>query len=198
MYIKKMYGYILPFNEPKILFKGLLDYYKPPKISSNNYTHWVAQLDLTTCLSCRSNHGKIYPANKTPSDKLPVHPKCRCIIKMMDAVHAGHGTKDDENGADWWIKNYRCLPNYYITENDLLILGWKRGKSPAIYAPGKMVTMGTYRNDDGHLPQSAGRIWYEADINYSSGKRNGHRLLWSNDGLIFVTYDHYATFLEII
>ena len=29
-------------------------------------------------------------------------------------------------------------------------------------------------------------------------ERNGHRLLWSNDGLMFVTYDHYETFLEII
>lgn len=33
------------------------------------------------------------------------------------------------------------------------------------------------------------------DIN---GKRNGHRLLWSNDGLMFVTYDHYVTFYENI
>lgn len=31
-----------------------------------------------------------------------------------------------------------------------------------------------------------------------NGNRNRHRLLWSNDGLIFVTYDHYETFLEIL
>ena len=55
-----------------------------------------------------------------------------------------------------------------------------------------------YDNLDGHLPQLEGRIWYEADINYYEGKRNKHRILWSNDGLIFVTYDHYATFYEII
>ncbi|MDU7336904.1 MAG: ribonuclease domain-containing protein [Clostridium sp.] len=61
-----------------------------------------------------------------------------------------------------------------------------------------MITGGIYRNDDGHLPPSSGRIWWEADINYYSGKRNMHRLLWSNDGLLFVTYDHYETFLEII
>ncbi|MBQ1250923.1 MAG: hypothetical protein IIY00_04930 [Clostridia bacterium] len=43
-------------------------------------------------------------------------------------------------------------------------------------------------------------MWYEADINYDSkiGYRGTDRILFSNDGLIFVTYDHYHTFKEII
>lgn len=49
-----------------------------------------------------------------------------------------------------------------------------------------------------HLPAAAGRIWYEADINYDGGFRGTDRILYSNDGLIFVTYDHYRTFIEII
>lgn len=55
-----------------------------------------------------------------------------------------------------------------------------------------------YYNDDRKLPDKPGRIWHEADINYSIGRRNSHRILWSNDGLIFVTYNHYLTFFEII
>jgi len=55
-----------------------------------------------------------------------------------------------------------------------------------------------YDNGNNHLPNAPGRIWYEADINYTSGKRNKERILYSNDGLIFVTYDHYRTFIEII
>ena len=43
----------------------------------------------------------------------------------------------------------------------------------------------------------AGRVWYEADINYTGGYRNTHRILYSNDGLIFVTYNHYETFYEV-
>lgn len=77
-----------------------------------------------------------------------------------------------------------------------LRLEW--GKPPAKFAPGKMVSKGIYFNSDGHLPQAPGRIWQEADTNYYSGGRNGHRLLWSNDGLIFVTYNHYETFIEVI
>ncbi len=52
-----------------------------------------------------------------------------------------------------------------------------------------MVTRGIYQNR---------RVWYEADINYYEGKRNKHRLIWSNDGLIFVTYGHYEKFYKII
>ena len=55
-----------------------------------------------------------------------------------------------------------------------------------------------YNNDDRRLPTKFGRVWYEADINYTPGRRNTHRILWSNDGLIFVTYNHYRTFYEIV
>lgn len=61
-----------------------------------------------------------------------------------------------------------------------------------------MLSGGIYQNDDGHLPDVPGRIWFEADLNYYEGRRNGHRILFSNDGLIFVTYNHYRTFYEII
>ncbi|MBQ3085849.1 MAG: hypothetical protein IJC45_00790 [Clostridia bacterium] len=61
-----------------------------------------------------------------------------------------------------------------------------------------MIYNGVYNNSNGHLPQASGRIWYEADINYKVGPRNSQRIVWSNDGLVFVTYDHYETFYEII
>ena len=57
---------------------------------------------------------------------------------------------------------------------------------------------GIFKNKEGRLPDAPGRIWYEADLNYYSGKRNNHRLLWSNDGLFFVTYDHYESFMEVV
>ena len=46
--------------------------------------------------------------------------------------------------------------------------------------------------------ESPGRIWFEADINYIVGRRGTERILYSNDGLIFVTRDHYHTFTEIV
>ena len=60
-----------------------------------------------------------------------------------------------------------------------------------------MIFDGIFNNKEGKLPSKNGRVWYEADINYTGGYRNDDRILFSNDGLIFVTYDHYETFLEI-
>ena len=61
-----------------------------------------------------------------------------------------------------------------------------------------MIFGGEYKNVNGHLPVKSSRIWYEADINYTIGFRGPDRILFSNDGLVFVTYDHYLTFCEII
>ena len=165
---------------------------------SNKWKHWKATLDLKTCYECRTIHGKIYSINETVSPMPPLHWCCRCEITPMNAVASGECSKAGINGADWWLVHHGSLPEYYINMDDLRALGWKKSKAPAKYAPGKMVFGGIYRNDDGHLPDEPGRIWYEADLNYYSGKRNGHRLLWSNDGLFFVTYDHYKTFMEVV
>ena len=116
---------------------------------------------------------------------------------MLEAITAGTATIKGIDGADWWLKYMNKLSDEYITQTDLKSLGWKRGKSVSEFSD-KLLTKGIYHNANGHLPQKAGRIWYEADINYKTGHRNSQRILWSNDGLIFVTYDHYATFYEIV
>ncbi|MCL1858094.1 MAG: hypothetical protein FWF92_02530 [Oscillospiraceae bacterium] len=92
------------------------------------------------------------------------------------------------------------LPDYYITkkvaENDYK---WNPRKNTiGGKAPGKMIGGDVYDNGNGHLPDAPGRTWYEADINYMGRKRNTERVVYSNDGLIFVTYDHFDTFIEII
>ena len=180
-----------------VITKGRLDIFIPSTVSSFNCKHWKAVLDLKTCEDCRSRHGKIYGMSDIPNPMPPLHYFCRCVVESMGSVKAGTSSYEGENGADWWLWNKGVLPDYYIHMNDLLALGWYYGKSPAKYAPGQMVHGGIYRNDDGNLPDAAGRIWFEADLNYYRGNRNGHRVLWSNDGLMFVTYDHYLTFIEV-
>ena len=136
--------------------------------------------------------------DETVDRKPPLHTNCRCVIIPMESITSGHATKNDLDGADFWLKNYGKLPDYYVTKNEAKSFGWRQGKSPARFIPGKMIIGGVFNNTNKHLPDAPDRIWYEADINYYKGKRNGHRILWSNDGLIFVTYDHYLTFYEIV
>lgn len=173
------------------------DTLEPEIKTSKNYKHWVSVEDLKRCIICAKNHGKIWLITEIPNPEPPVHPNCRCSIESMLSIKAGTATIKATNGADWYLKNEGKLPGYYITKEELKSLGWRKGKVLSAFANGKILAKGVYQNGNGHLPQSEGRIWYEADINYKSGKRNSQRILWSNDGLIFVTYDHYETFYEI-
>ncbi len=166
--------------------------------TSTKWKHWISQIDLKTCESCRKMHGKIYSVGATALPSPPLHLFCRCAIKLMKAMTAGTCSQLGKDGADWRISTEGELPENYITKEELTILGWKRGKSPDQYAPGRIVTGGEYANYNEHLPAAPGRICFEADLNYTTGKRNGHRILWSNDGLMFVTYNHYETFIEVI
>lgn len=197
MYIKKSYGYV--FQEPSgmPLKKGLLDVYFPETHKSSFWKYWRAILDPKLCPDCLSHHGEIYAMDEIPETEPPLHENCRCAILPADAISAGAATKDGENGADYWLVDHGKLPDYYITKEELYSLGWKNGKPIKKYAPGKMYTGGVYDNKNGHLPSAPERIWYEADINYYEGRRNKHRILFSSDGLIFVTYDHYLTFYEL-
>ena len=78
------------------------------------------------------------------------------------------------------------------------MIGWKNYKGNLQdVAPDAIIGGDVFWNDKGKLPAAPGRVWYEADINYTGGYRNTHRLIYSNDGLSFVTYDHYQTFYPI-
>ena len=120
----------------------------------------------------------------------------------MKVTLAGNATSYGTNGADWHLKYYGKLPDYYLSKEDAKSLGWrhKKGNLETI-APGKMIFGGIYNNDDGKLPTAKNRIWYEADIGLvntiSRAKQPGTRLLYSNDGLLYITIDHYKTVHKI-
>lgn len=196
MYIKTVFGYILE-DRFTTTEKGLLDIFIPETTESTVWKYWRAVLDGKLCPRCFEHHGKIYAMNERPLVVPELHENCRCAILPMMAIIPGGATKAGRDGADYWLVNFGGLPDYYISKDELRALGWRDGKRIAKYAPGKMLCGGIYYNDNGHLPSAPGRIWYEADINYYKGRRNQHRIVFSNDGLIFVTYDHYLTFYEV-
>ena len=170
-----------------------------PELSkSSRYKHWLTNEDNKRCPECEAKHGQIFPINENVKPAPPLHLNCRCWIEIMETIKAGTATINSIDGADWWIANIGELPKYYASYEYALSKGWRPRKWPSNFIPNQMITRGQYFNDDGHLPSAPGRVWFEADINYKLGKRNSQRVLWSNDGLIFVTYDHYETFYEII
>jgi hypothetical protein len=89
-------------------------------------------------------------------------------------------------------------PGLRFVATQLTDLSYSYGtNNPHEVAPGKSIGGDVFRNKEGKLPSAPGRIWYEADANYSSGYRGGDRILFSDDGLIYKTTDHYKTFTPI-
>ena len=64
-------------------------------------------------------------------------------------------------------------------------------------APGKSIGGDRFGNYEGVLPKVKGRTYYEADCNYTGGKRGAARIVYSSDGHVWYTGDHYNTFTEL-
>ena len=87
------------------------------------------------------------------------------------------------------------LPFNYITKNEAMDLGWVSNKGNLWdVAPGASIGGDKFGNREGLLPAQKGRQWYECDIDFDGKYRNALRILFSNDGLIYYTDDHYQTF----
>ena len=100
-------------------------------------------------------------------------------------------TKED---VALYIHLYGRLPGNFITKKQAEKLGWSGG-SLEPYAPGKCIGGSRFGNYEGLLPDAEGRTWTECDIDtLGAQKRGAKRIVFSNDGLIYYTGDHYESF----
>lgn len=98
-----------------------------------------------------------------------------------------------------YLETYGELPDNYLTKKEAMALGWnsKEGNLWEV-ADGMSIGGDRFGNREGILPEIKGRIYYECDIDYEGGYRNDKRIVFSNDGLIYYTEDHYESFEEIV
>ena len=93
-----------------------------------------------------------------------------------------------------YIHTYGRLPSNFITKKAAKKLGWSSG-SLEKYAPGKAIGGDRFGNYEGLLPEAPGRTFTECDIDTKGAKKRGaKRIIFSNDGLIYYTDDHYESF----
>ena len=102
---------------------------------------------------------------------------------------------DPQEIADYLFE-HGTLPDNFITKKEAQDLGWEGGDLSR-YAPGKSIGGDRFGNYEGLLPQVKGRKYYEADCWYTGGRRNEHRVIYSSDGHVWYTDDHYQTFTEL-
>ena len=106
---------------------------------------------------------------------------------------SGAYTSKEEVAA--YIYEFGHLPNNFITKKEAKSLGWvsKEGNLAEV-APGKSIGGDYFGNYEGLLPEEDGRDYYECDIDSDGGYRGAKRIVFSNDGLIYYTEDHYESF----
>lgn len=105
------------------------------------------------------------------------------------------GVYDSRDEVALYIHLYGHLPSNYITKKQAEALGWPGG-SLEPYAPGKCIGGGRFMNYEKLLPEVKGRKYFECDIDTMGARSRGaKRIIWSNDGLIYYTSDHYEHFI---
>lgn len=94
-----------------------------------------------------------------------------------------------------YISTFNKLPPNFITKNEAQKLGWVSSEGNLTeVAPGKSIGGDRFGNYEGQLPKGNYR---ECDVNYKSGRRGAERIIYSSDGDIYYTDDHYETFTQL-
>ena len=153
--------------------------------------------------------GVLYFTSQPSEDEAPIQtavPNMSAEISPdLTEAPAETGAPDvaflDENGSyttkedvALYLHQYGHLPPNFITKKEAQALGWSGG-SLEPYAPGKCIGGSQFGNYEGLLPKSPGRTYTECDINtLGKSKRGAERIVFSNDGLIFYSGDHYESF----
>lgn len=106
--------------------------------------------------------------------------------------NASYTSKED---VALYIHTYGHLPGNFITKKEAQKKGWdsKEGNLWDV-APGCSIGGDYFGNYEGLLPEKNGREYHECDIDFNGGYRDAKRIIYSNDGLIYYTEDHYKSF----
>ena len=133
--------------------------------------------------------------NDIPEAAAPVYPTDSIVNTVEPASQVTpDGVYTTKEEVAQYIITYGCLPNNFITKDEARDFGWEGGGLED-YAPGKCIGGDRFGNYEGLLPDTPGRSWTECDIDtLGKDSRGAKRIVFSNDGLIYYTDDHYESF----
>ena len=119
-------------------------------------------------------------------------------LSLGNTMLEEEGSYTSRDTVALYLMKYGTLPQNYITKAEAQALGWEGG-SLLEYAPGKSIGGDWFGNYEGALPEAEGRTYTECDIDTAGAdERGAKRIVFSNDGLIFYTEDHYQTFTLLL
>ncbi len=112
-----------------------------------------------------------------------------------ESILSEDGTYTTKDEVAAYLHEYGHLPSNFITKKEAKKLGWvsSEGNLNEV-APGMSIGGDYFGNYEGNLPEADDRDYYECDIDFDGTYRGAKRIVYSNDGLIYYTDDHYETF----
>ena len=118
--------------------------------------------------------------------------------EVTQAAISENGAYSSKDEVAEYLHEFGHLPPNYLTKKEAQDLGWVANKGNLWeVAPGKSIGGDRFGNREGLLPEAPGRKYYECDIDFDGSYRNAKRIIYSNDGLIFYTEDHYESFRQL-
>ena len=119
-------------------------------------------------------------------------------VTALPEVTATPGPMDKAQELADYLFEHGELPENFITKQEARDLGWDSSYNyVSDVAPGMSIGGDYFGNYEGQLPKAKGRKFHECDCNYTGGKRGAERIIYSNDGHVWYTNDHYGTFTEL-
>ena len=120
------------------------------------------------------------------------------LVDAADYDVEEDGWYDSMEEVAIYLTFFEELPDNYLTKKEAQALGWESRKGNLWdVADGCSIGGDRFGNYEGLLPNAKGRKWTECDIDFDGRYRNGQRIVFSNDGLIYYTEDHYESFDEV-
>ena len=131
------------------------------------------------------------PVDTEPSETEPAQTEPEETEALLDIDGWYYSAED----VALYLVTYGELPSNFITKDEARELGWEGG-SVQRYLEGAAIGGDKFGNREGILPKASGRQYYECDIDTDGqNSRGAKRIVYSNDGLIYYTEDHYESFI---
>ena len=146
------------------------------------------------CLGLLFGMSVMYIYNNFIVEKKP-KPKTEKVSEasINQSVQQSIDALTNENTVISYIKQNHQLPDYYMTKNEAKKLGWNPSQGNLCEVlPGKAIGGDYFGNREGKLPKD--EKYFEADVNYDCGNRKSDRIVFTKNGEVYLTKDHYKSF----
>lgn len=151
-------------------------------------------LGVFALVLCLTGCAAVIPEGGAPQMDAPVPQTQAADVPTQETAPYldPYGSYNSKEDVALYIHLYGELPLNFMTKKEARALGWEGGSLEPV-APGMSIGGDWFGNYEGLLPED--REYTECDIDtLGKSSRGAKRIVFSDDGLVYYTEDHYKSF----